>query len=102
MSPLRELQQRMQFKVAENSHYQFFMGDLERVQAEINRQVKDCLQKICSAENDIKMEKGPAEFDKTSAALSEDLILLKHHCSGAKAATQRFAGILGIEPPKTK
>ena len=96
------MHQHMQFKASENSHYQFFMADLERVQSEVNRVCKSCMTNICNAENDIGSGKRPEDLTRTSAMLTNDLAMMKHHCSGVKAAAQRFAGIIGIEPPKIK
>ena len=100
VSPMRELMKRLQIKVLANSQYKIFEVDLARIQEEINRVCNKSLEQICKAENADRGPAGAALCSATAAEIGSDLVFLKHHCAGAKAATARFAGILGVEVPK--
>ena len=100
MSPLRELMKRLEIKVASNAQYKIFEVDLARIQEEINKVVNRSLELVCKAENADKTSAGAWACATLAAELGSDLVLLKHHCAGAKSATARFAGILGVDVPK--
>ena len=100
MSPMRELMKRLQIKVGANNQYKIFEVDLARIQEEINRVCNKSLEQICKAENADRGPAGAALCSATAAEIGSDMVFLKHHCAGAKAATARFAGILGVEVPK--
>ena len=100
MSPLRELMKRLEIKVASNAQYKIFEVDLKRIQEEINKVVNRSLELVCKAENTDKGPAGASLCANIAAEIGSDLVFLKHHCNGAKAATARFAGILGVEIPK--
>ena len=76
------------------------MADLSRIQEEVNKICNKSLELILKAESAEKAPAGAAACSSIAADLGNDLVFLKHHCMGAKAAAARFAGILGVEVPK--
>ena len=100
MRPLREMMLRLKMKVASDPQYGIFEVDLQRILDEISNVVSSCVEKICKAEGLDKGKDGAAPCAESAAKLAADLVLLRHHSAGAKSATARFAGILGIEAPK--
>ena len=99
---MKETLIRLKMKVASDPQNRMFQQELERILQEMNGLLTPTLEALCAAEGMDKSAVGAKRCAEVAARFSKQTIFLRHHIAGAKSATARFAGILGLEMQKNK
>ena len=100
LKPLREALIKVRIKVNSDSNYQVFLTEIQAIHTQMEGIVLPALEALCGAEALDKGTLGAQELVKMSDRFAKQTVLLKHHITGARAATTRFSGILGVDVGK--
>ena len=100
LKPLREVAIKMKINVTNDPSYQVFLQEVEAIHDQMDNIVPPALEALCACESLDKEKLSKEELGQMSDRFAKQTVLLRHHVAGARAATTRFNGILGVDPKK--